>query len=157
MRKLLALSVAGILGAGAIAWAQNTPIYNLSGNETFLITLESGSSIRIPIDQLRNTVGISPVGAGTTVNSSPAGGVGYLVGTGAITTWHITMPNPAYKGQVFYLVNGTATAYSNVNVNATTGTQTQTLQAAFLAQPLVPASPVGWIYDYTGSKWYRIQ
>ena len=158
MRKLLIL--AGLLCAGAIAFAQTTPLYNLTGNETVVATLTSGSSITIPLNQIRNTNGVSPLGTGTTVNASPTGATGYLVATGAITTLNMTLPNPAYGGQTQFVSsdNGNITA---LNTTVVAGTQTQTLNTAFSGL-ITPASPIGWVYHTlsttpTTGTWYRIR
>lgn len=158
MRKYLIL--AALLCAGAIAFAQTTPLYNLTGNETVVTTLGSGSSIAIPINQIRNTNGVSPIGTGTTVNASPTGATGYLVATGPITTLNMTLPNPAYSGQTQFVSsdNGVVTT---LNTTVVTGTQTQTLNTAFSGS-VSPASPAGWVYYTLGTTpttgtWYRIR
>lgn len=157
MRKLLTYA-AGLLCAGVMfALAQTTPIRNFTGNETMRLTLGSGSAIDVTLSQVRNTRGISPIATGTTVNVSPSAVVGYLVASGAITTLNVTLPNPADKGQLFYIANGHSAALTGINAFASTGTQTQTLNASYSSQTLSPSSAVGWIYDYDNSKWFRIQ
>ena len=159
MKRIL-LGVAAALGLATLVAAQTTPLYTLFGTETVVITLESGSSIRIPLNQIRNTMGVSPVGTGTTVNSSPTGTTGYLIATGAITTWNVTLPNPAYGGQLLNIAadNGVVTT---LNATVVSGTQTQTLNTAF-SGTVSPGSPVGWIYRTlpttpTTGTWFRIQ
>jgi hypothetical protein len=157
--KPLILGVAAALGLSALVVAQTTPLYNLSGLSTVVVTLESGSSIRIPLNQIRNTMGVSPVGTGTTVNVSPTGTVGYIVSTGAITTLNVTLPNPAYSGQQFILASDGGTI-TTARVTASSSPQTQTLTTAFAST--VNTSPVGWIYytlptTPTTGTWFRIQ
>ena len=159
--KPIFLGAAAALGLATLVVAQTTPLYILSGTETVVITLDSGSSIRIPLNQIRNTMGVSPIGAGTTVNISPTGTVGYIISTGSITTLHANLPNPAYAGQQFFLASdgGTITT-ANVTVRTGTGLQSQTLNTAFSST--VNTSPVGWIYHSTPTaattgRWYRIQ
>lgn len=157
MRKLLIPIALALAGAIGFALAQSTPLYNLLGTETQRITLGSGSGITIPISQIQNTQGVSPIGAGTTVASSPTGLSGILVATGSITTWDVTLPNPAYNGQVVTVVadNGTITT---LRVTASTSPQTQTLNSAF-SQSLTATSPVGWAYKATSSTvgtWFRV-
>ena len=158
MKRIL-LGVAAALGLATLVAAQTTPLYTLFGTETVVITLESGSSIRIPLNQIRNTMGVSPVGAGTTVNASPTGTVGYIVSTVAITTLHLSLPNPAYAGQQLFLASDGGTI-TTANVTTLASPQTQTLNTAFSST--VNTSPVGWIYHSTPSaattgRWYRIQ
>lgn len=153
-QRLLYGVLGATLGCIALVVAQTTPIYNLTGRETVNITLESGSGIAIPLNQIRNTQGISPIGAGTTVASSPTGILGYLVAKGSITTWDVSLPNPAYRGQQLFIVadNGTITT---LRVSTQTGVQTQTLNTAF-SQTLTATSPVGWMYSDSTSTWFRI-
>lgn len=152
----------GFLLAGALGWAlaQSTPLYNLLGTETQQITLGSGSGITIPISQIQNTMGVSPIGAQATVVTSPTGLQGYLVAQGSITSWNISLPNPAYQGQQLFAVadNGTITT---LQVTTQTGPQTQTLNSPF-SQTLTATSPVGWTFAFnngssTTGKWFRIR
>lgn len=157
MRKLPTLAAVGLLCAGAVALAQTTPLRDFLGTETLRLTLGSGSVIDVTISQVRNTRGISPVGATTTLNVSPSGTVGYLVSTGAITNLHVSLPNPADKGQVFFFTNGDTASVTNANVGVQSGSQTQTMAATYAGQGVGPSSSVGWIYDFTASAWRRIQ
>lgn len=161
-RLLLGVAVA-TLGFIALVVAQTTPLYNWNGGSTTLVlTLPSGSSVTTPINTLRNTASVSPVGAGGTVTNAATTNSAYLVATGAITTWAVTLANPANNGQIFCVSNGTSsTLSSNITVTAIAGTQTQTLNTTYNSQSLTAGASACWAYflGTTGSTgtWYRVQ
>lgn len=166
MKKILALVLGVLVLAGAFAFAQTNPLYRWIGTETFTITLGSGSGVPITLNSVHNTVGVSPIGAGTTVNVSPSGfipTVGHLVATGAITTWNVSLPNPSNHGQKVCLSNATAADFTtNTNVGAGTGSQTQTMNAGSTAtaQTIAAGASACWVFymtSNTAGTWYRVQ
>lgn len=165
MLKRLLLSGALVLaGALAFALAQTTPLYNLNhALMTVNLGLPSGSGITEPISALTNTGGASPVGAGGTVTNAATLNAAYLIATGAITTWAVTLPNPAYQGSKFCVANGTGSSFtSNTTVTAPAGgTQTQTLNTTYNSQSLSAGASACWVFylGLTGSTgtWYRVQ
>ena len=166
MKKILAVALGGLLLAGAIAIAQTNPLYRWIGTETLRITLNSGTGVTIDLNSVHNTVGVSSIGAGTTVNVSPSGAiptVGNLVATGAITTWNVSLPNPSNHGQKVCLSNGTGSDFTtNTNVGAGTGTQTQTMNTGGTATGITIAAGTSrcWVFQMTSNTagtWYRVQ
>lgn len=153
--RILCGVIGATLGFIALVVAQTTPIYNLTGRETVKVTLLSGSAIDIPLNQIRNTQGISPIGAATNVAVSPTGTLGWFIVQGNVTTMDVTLPNPAYRGQQLFVTADGATI-TTLRVKASSGTQTQTLNTAFL-QSVLSNSPVGWMYSDAESTWFRIQ
>lgn len=164
MRKLL-LSLALVLTT-ALGWAvaQTTPLYNWTHGGTLVnLTLPSGSGVTVPISVLTSTTGLVAVPAGTTVTTTGNINAGYTVAIGAITTWGITLPNPANHGQVFCISNGTGSTFSsNTTVTAPAGgTQTQSLAQTYSSQSLTAGASACWAFNLglTGSTgtWYRVQ
>lgn len=151
---ILALALAG----GAIA--QQLTFYNLTGAETFVVSIGGigGQSTYATINQVRNSSGHQLVATGTTVASAPTNAVGNLIATGAITTWNVTLPNPAFDGEVFSVVNGTGSSFSsNTTVTATTTPQNQTLAQTYSSQTLSAGASAEWQYDYATLTWYRMR
>ena len=158
MLKRLLLGICAGLGLTALVLAQTTPIFNLLGTETFVVTLGSGSSIPVQLNVVRNSAGVTTVATGTTVNSVPTLATSYLVAIGAITTWGVTLPNPANDGQLFCVTNGTGSTFSsNTSVTAATTPQSQTLAQSYSSQSLSAGASACWSYvgpTNTGI-WYR--
>ena len=112
----------------------------------------------IPVNQIRNAVGHGLVAAGTTVTSAPANTVGCLIADGAITTWNITLPDPAFDGENFCVANGTGSSFSsNTTVTATTTPQNQTLAQSYSGQSISAGASAQWIFDYASLTWYRVR
>lgn len=148
------------LFAGVLALAQ--PVYNWTGTETLKATTNFGTIADISLNQVRNTHGYSTVATGTTVTSTPTSAVSYLVAIGAITTWNITLPNPAQDGFLFNACNGTGSNFtSNVTVTANaSGTQNQTLAQSFSSQSINAGVCAAWLYTSsvaTAGTWYRMR
>lgn len=161
MKKLLILG-ALMLGLTTPAFAQPAPL-NLTGQETVTVTLLNGSGVAIPISQFRNVIEYTLVPTGTTVTSTGTPTTGSFIATGAITTWSVTLPNPAYDGQVFTVANSTASAFTtNTTVTAPAGgVQTQTLAVAYSGQTLAAnGGRASWLYAFTSptaGTWYRVE
>lgn len=113
----------------------------------------------VTLNQIRNATGHALVATGTTVNSTPTNVVDNLIATGAITTWNITLPNPAYDGEIFAAVNGTGSAFtSNTSVTAGTTPQNQTLNNAVSSATLAAnGGGVEFTFDLASLTWYRVR
>ena len=58
-----------------------------------------GTGYFTTIQALRNATGYSLITTGTTVNTSVSQASAKVMAGGAITTWNITLPSPAYDGE----------------------------------------------------------
>lgn len=158
---LLCAVVLGLIAPGALL-AQSPNLLNLTGLERVRIVLQNGSAVEAGLNHIRNSAGYALVGAGATVNSTATLASGNLIATGAITTWNVTLPNPAYDGMVFGVSNSTAAAFTtNTTVTAVAGQQTQTLAVAYSGQTLA-ANGGRALWQFSGptgttGTWYRIQ
>jgi hypothetical protein len=80
-----------------------------------------------------------------------------LMWTGtAPTTWAITLPNPAFDGELLEVSTDT-TLTTMVTVTAGTTPQNQTLAAAFASQTVTAGTSVEFRFSYPLLKWYRIR
>jgi hypothetical protein len=165
MKKLLLLGALA-LGLIAPAFSQTLPRPgSLTGTEQLKSTCNNGSGCNIIFNHVRNTAGYLLVPTGTTVNSTPNWYASQLIATGAITTWNITLPNPAPDGMQFSITNGTGSAFTtNTTVTAPAGgNQAQTLNATFAGQTLASFGSASWQFTCTvvtncsAGTWYRIQ
>lgn len=162
IRKLILGTLAGLAYIGA-AFAQTVPTpAPYSGAEQLRCTTAAGSACNMLMNHVRNTLGYLLVSTGTTVNSTPTWYQASVVATGAITTWGITLPNPAPDGMIFSISNSTASAFTtNTTVTAASTPQTHTLAVAYASQTLA-ANGGRAIWQYvatstTAGTWYRIQ
>jgi hypothetical protein len=160
------LSLAAMLGLGfALAQVPGLYIASPTGLEQVNVLVESTGTIvtnpqiqTVTLNQIRNASGHSLVATGTTVTSAPTNVVGNLIATGAITTWNVTLPNPAFDGEVFQAVNGTGSTFtSNVTVTAATTPQSQTLAQSYSSQTINAGAAAEWTFDLASLTWYRIR
>ena len=162
-----AAALSGIIVAG-YALAQTPALFltTLTGNEQInVIQPATGTVVTNPqiltvtANMLRNTTGYALVGTGTTVTSTPSASVNELIATGAITTWNVTLPNPAADGQLFEVVNGTGSAFTtNVTVTAGTTPQNQTLANTFTSQTLAAnGGSAEFSFVLPTLTWYRVR
>jgi len=150
---LLALAVAS---PGIYAWAQQLISNTLTGNEVIVGAVggPGGSSIFIPVGELRNATGMKTFsGAGTpTYQMLPSDSTLFWVGA-APTSWTITTPVAPYDGQILQIATDT-TLTSMVTLTPASG---QTLQAAFSAQTVTAGTSLEWIYTIATTKWQRLR
>lgn len=162
-----ALGIVAAIAAGTAVLAQIPGLFIASptGLEQINVTVPStGTAVTSPqiasitVNQIRNATGKLLVGTGTTVTSTPTNATGCLIATGAITTWNITLPNPAYDGEDFCVTNGTGASFTtNTTVTAAATPQVQTLAQAFSAQTVAAGASVQWIFDLPTLTWYRMR
>jgi hypothetical protein len=165
LRIGIALAALGALVALAIAQVPGLYISSPTGLEQINVLVESTGTVvtnpqiqTITLNQARNAMGHAlATGTGTTT-STPANTVAALIGTTAITTWNITLPNPAFDGESFIAANGTGSTYTtNVTVTAGTTPQNQTLAQSYSSQSISAGASAQWIYDGAALTWYRIR
>jgi hypothetical protein len=154
-RLLAALGI--LLGLGVAAYAQT--IINQAPGPTDTVTVSvkgpGGTGYPTTIQALRNATGYTLAAAGTTVNTSASQASSKLLATGAITTWNITLPSPAFDGEDVAVAcpGGSATVSLGV-----LGTQTL-VGTAFTACTSggVAANTAEYIYSTSANTWYRVQ
>lgn len=157
MKKVL---VAGALLALALAagalWAQPVGQSAVSGNECWNAGQGPGgpSSGFLCINQVRNGTAFNTFsGAGAVATTTTqANGTLYWVGT-APTTWTVTLPSPAFDGEIISVATNT-TLTTLVTVNAGTG---QTLDSAFSAQTITANTSVEFQFQNSTLKWFRLR
>jgi hypothetical protein len=138
--------------------AQPVAQNNVSGNECWNAGQGPGGPSQFHcINLVRNgsalTV-ISGSGAATTLATQQQG---TLMWSGAApTTWTITMPNPAFDGEIFKIGTDT-TLTTMVTVQAVTTPQNQTLPVAFSAATVTVGTTTAWQFNFAALKWFRLQ
>jgi len=170
MKKWLigSLAAAGLaaLALSALAQVPGLFIASPTGLEQINVLVPSTGTIvtnpqiqTVTLNQIRNATGHALVPTGTTVTSTPANVVDNLIATGAITTWNVTLPNPAYDGELFAVVNGTGSSFSsNTTVTAATTPQNQTLANAYSSQTLsANGGSAEFTFDLASLTWYRVR
>jgi hypothetical protein len=156
--------VALALAAHAQTAVTLSPASTLSGTEKLKATCNNGSGCDILVNHVRNTAGYLTIPTATTLQTAPNWYTSQLIAIGPITTWNITLPNPAPDGFQFTITNGTGSSFSsNTTVVTGTGPQTQTLNATYSSQTLASFGSAGWQFactvpaSCTTGTWYRIQ
>lgn len=165
MRKWLIAGAAAAIAAlvGVCAYAQVIGLnLDLDGKVTWVVSYgpegPGGSGVYVTSDQIRNAISHTLIPTGTTVTTSPVNLNGLVIATGAITTWTVNLPNPAFKSEHITIANGTGSNFtSNVTVTALTTPQNQTLAQSFASQSISAGSSVEFQYDYNSLTWYRIR
>lgn len=167
MKKWLIGAGLGLLALCGVAYGAATPGAGIPGlfiaSPTGLEQINvygSGPQIEtVYLNQIRNAAGHQLVATGTTVTSAPPNSVGYLIAKGTITTWNVTLPNPAYDGELFSVANGTGSAFtSNVTVTANaSGSQAQVLNTSYSGQSIAATSSVQFQFDLASLTWYEIR
>src|ERR1700761_1264954 len=114
---LLALASAALAQTATTLTAPGT----LSGTEKLKATCNQGSYCDILVNHVRNTAGYITVPTATTLNTAPNWYTSQVTAIGPITTWNITLPNPAPDGMQFTVTNGTGSTFSS-NTTVVTGT-----------------------------------
>lgn len=150
LRTKLLLAVAGLfIAASATAQiAQNA----VTGNEVWVAAqTPGGPGTFIGINTVRNGRAMvlkSGTGAAT---STAAGGTLFWVGT-APTTWAVTLPSPAFDGEIVSLATDT-TLTSMVTVTPGAG---QTADFTYSAVTLTAATSNAFQYSVPTAVWYRL-
>ena len=164
-RVLIATSFLLVAAIWAVAQVPGLFIASPTGLEQINVLVPSPGTIvtnpqiqTVTLNQARNAVGHALVAAGTTVTSAPTNAVAELIADGAITTWNITLPNPAYDGEQFIAANGTGSSFtSNVTVTAATTPQNQTLAQSYSSQSISAGASAQWAFDFASLTWYRVR
>ena len=151
------LLVAAFLGAAAgVALGQALTSVTLTGNEvvTAAIGGPGGTSIFIPVSQLRNTQGpltTALVSGALTLTNSNALLLTTAIVSGAMT---VTTPPAPWDGELFVLANGSGSPNTaTVTLTANTG---QTVNGGAVATQAAVTS-AEWRYLAATTTWYRIR
>jgi hypothetical protein len=153
-RALLAGAVIAALAAGAMA--QQLSSITLTGNEVVTAALggPGGSSIFVPISQLRNAQGATTTALTTgTINLTTA--TATLITTAAVSgALTLNTPTAPWDGEIFELANGSGSANTaTVTLTASTG---QTVNGGAVATQASQAS-AEWRYVAATTTWYRLR
>lgn len=158
-RNIIALGVGAALAALAtILWAQPVGQQNVSGNECWNAGQgPGGPSQFLCINIVRNGSAMTVVSGSGAVTTLATQQQGTLMWSGAApTSWTITLPNPAFDGEVVKV--GTDTTLTTlVTVQAASTPQSQTMSAAFSASTITVGTTTAWQYNFALSKWFRLQ
>jgi hypothetical protein len=157
MRNYLigALVGAAAVAALAFAWAQPVTFNNLSGNECWPAGQgPGGPAAYLCTNIVRNGAALSTFsGSGAfTTAATPSNSTLFWVGT-APTTWTITLPTPAFDGEIVTVATDT-TLTTLVTVNPATG---QTMDGTFNAQTISANGSVEFQFSFATLKWYRLR
>lgn len=153
MKRIL-ISALGLLALGTIAFAQVTQ-NQITGNECWNAGQgPGGPSNFLCINQVRNGTSMALFsGSGAIVTPTTQSNSTLMwVGT-APTTWTITLPSPAFDGEIITVATDT-TLTTLVTVNPGTG---QTLNGTFSAQTISANGSVEFRFAQSTLKWYRTQ
>ena len=157
MRKLL---VALVLSLGLIAPAFGQPVtqQSISGNECWNAGQgPGGPSQFLCINQVRNGTALTIVtGSGAATTTATQANSTLMWSGTAPTTWAVTLPNPAFDGEILTLATDT-TLTTRVTVTATTSPQNQTLNATYNSQTLTAITSVEFQYNASSAKWYQLR
>jgi hypothetical protein len=74
----------------------------------------------------------------------------------APTTWTITLPNPAFDGEIVRVGTDT-TLTTMVTVQAAVTPQNQVMSAAFSGSTVTVGTTTAWQFNFAALKWFRLQ
>ena len=110
------------------------------------LAISLGSAVAVVL------LGLSASAGAQTFTATQANSTLYWTGT-APTTWTITLPSPAFDGEIVSVATNT-TLTTLVTVNAGAG---QTLDGTFNAQTIAANTSVEFQFNFAGLKWYRLR
>lgn len=156
MRKLLLALVVAALAAPA--FAQPVTQNNVSGNECWSAGQgPGGPSSFLCINLVRNGTALSLFSGSGAVATTATQANSTMLWTGtAPTTWTITLPNPAFDGEIVQVTTDT-TLTTLVTVQAASSPQTQTMSATFSSQTVNAGASVEWQFNFANLKWFRLR
>lgn len=148
---VLALAVVGDIIAQPVA--QN----NISGNECWNAGQgPGGPSQFLCINLVRNGAALAVFSGSGAVTTTATQANSTLMWSGAApTTWTITLPNPAFDGEIVQVSTDT-TLTTLVTVNAAVTPQNQTAPS-FSAQTITAASSVEFQFNFATLKWFKLR
>lgn len=150
------LLAALIAGAAVAASAQPIGQNAVSGNECWNAGQGPGgpSTGFVCINLVRNGTSITLASGSGAATTTMTQGTGTLMWTGtAPTTWAVTLPSPAFDGEIVTI--GTDTTLTTL-VTVTAG-GSDSLSATFSSQTITASTSVAWQYKRSTTKWYRLR
>ncbi len=159
MKKVLsAVGAFGLLLLATLAVAQPVTQNAVSGNECWNAGQgPGGPSQFLCINTVRNGTAFNLFSGSGGVTTTATQANSTMMWTGAApTTWTITLPNPAFDGEVISVSTDT-TLTTMVTVQAASSPQNQTLNATFNSQTITAVTSVEFQYNASGAKWYRLR
>lgn len=155
MRKYL-LAGAILLGLGGLAAAQPITQQDVTGNECWNAGQGPGGPTAgfVCMNVTRNGTAMQIFSGSGTVNTTltQANSTVYWHST-APTAWNITLPSPAFDGEVVSVATDT-TLTTMVTITAGSG---QSLSSTYNAQTLSANTSVEWQYSRGTTTWYRVR
>jgi hypothetical protein len=142
-----------------LAQAQPVTQNNLSGNECWNAGQgPGGPSSFLCVNIVRNGSALTlQSGSGAATNLMTLA-TSTLQWTGtAPTTWTVTLPNPAFDGEIVTVSTDT-TLTTMVTVQTVATPQVQVVLApAYAAQTLTAGASVEWQFNFANLKWFRLR
>jgi hypothetical protein len=151
---ILALVVGALLALTTPTFAQVVQ-NQVTGSETWVAGQGPGGPGNfLNIGGVSNRAAITLVSGSGGVTTTMTQAQSTLMWTGAApTTWTVTLPAPAYDGQIVSLGTDT-TLTTMVTVNAGSG---QTLSATYNSQTLTAVTSVEFQFVNSSLKWFRMR
>jgi hypothetical protein len=157
--KKLVLAVGALFALTWAALAQPVTQNNLSGNECWSAGQgPGGSSSFLCVNLVRNGSALTTFsGSGAFTTAGTQATSTYMwVGT-APTTWTITLPNPAFDGEIVQVATDTLLT-TLVTVQSSTTPQNQVVLApTFSAQTIAANASVEWQFNFANLRWIKIR
>jgi hypothetical protein len=160
-RSIIAGLVGAALAASAATWLIAQPVLqnDITGNECWNAGQGAGGPTAgfLCSNIVRNgTANQVVTGSGAATTQATIANGTLLWHTTAPTTWTVTLPNPAFDGEIVRLATDT-TLTTRVTVQASTAPQNQTLHASFASQTLTADTAVAWQFSESLLQWVKIQ
>ena len=145
----------GALLALAIPSSAQVVQNNVTGNEVWVAGQGPGGPGNfLNIGGVSNRAAITLVSGSGAATTTMTQAQSTLMWTGtAPTTWAVTLPSPAYDGQIVTLGTDT-TLTTMVTVTAGSG---QTLSATYNSQTLTAVTSVEFQFVFSSLKWFRLR
>jgi len=155
MRKLILAGALLALTSPAFGQAAT----NVSGNECWNAGQGPGgpSTGALCINLVRNGQAFTTFSGSGAFTTTATQANSTMMWTGAApTTWTITLPNPAFDGEIVEVGTDT-TLTTNVTVQTASTPQNQTMAATFTSQTVSAGSSAEFRFSYTSLKWWRMR
>lgn len=145
----------GALVALAIPSSAQVVQNNVTGNEVWVAGQGPGGPGNfLNIGGVSNRAAITLVSGSGAATTAMTQAQSTLMWTGAApTTWAVTLPSPAYDGQIVTLGTDT-TLTTMVTVTAGSG---HTLSATYNSQTLTAVTSVEFQFVFSSLKWFRLR
>jgi hypothetical protein len=150
---------AALAALTTLALAQPVSQNNVSGNECWNAGQgPGGPSSFLCINLVRNGTAMNLFSGSGAVATTATQANSTMMWTGAApTTWTITLPNPAFDGEIIQVSTDT-TLTTMVTVQSSTTPQNQVVLApTFSAQTVTANTSVEWQFNFATLRWIKIR